>query len=326
MKPDIEPYIPGLLRTVVIGVPAFFLAPYIPYTNGIVLGLLLGILFGNILPVKKAYDTGTRFISGRGMETSILFLSFSINYRHFGELGTTRFVWLIGVLILVLLVTPYLARRVRCPGHSGILIGFGTAICGSSAVAALSAQARSNKDDTGVAIAVTSLLGTAGMLLIPMVLPYFHLSPADQGFILGGSLHAVGNVAGAAFVMGPETGEAAITIKLARVAMLTPCLLLMHFLAPGEVRAEKVKFRLPWYLWCFIVITIVNSLVSFPPGFLKAMHVSGEFILTLAMTAIGLQLRLGELVASGKRGLAFGVIIFGVQILLLVAGVLVFAL
>lgn len=318
-------YAPGFLRVIAIGVPAFFLAPHIPYVNGIILGLLLGIVFGNMLPVRASYETGTRFISSLGLETSILFLSFSINYRHIGELGTARFAWLIGMLFLVLLITPWLARRLRCPGHSGILIGFGTAICGSSAVAALSAQASSKKADTGIAIAVINLLGTAGMLLTPLLLPLFDLSPADEGFMVGGSLHAVGHVAGAAYVLGPETGEAAVTIKLARVALLTPCLLLMHFLVPGEVGAEKVRFRLPWYLWCFIAITIVNSLITFPPEFLKAMQVSGEFILTLAMTAIGLQLRLGELVASGKRGLAFGVLIFAVQVLLLVAGVWVFS-
>ena len=309
----------GIVLVLAIGLIAYLLAPVIPFFNAVILGLLLGIFLGNIFSIPARFESGIQLVSGKGLELAILFLSFSINYRNLIGLGATSFSIIAVVLFGSLFLTRVISRKMNCPGNSGLLIGFGTAVCGSSAIAALAPQLNSDKTETGLAMAVVNLLGTVMMLLFPLVLPFFTMSDMDLGLIIGGSLHAVGNVAGAAYSISPEVGEAAITFKLARVALLSPSLLFMQFLLRDKTKGlGKVKFKFPWYLTGFLIITVVNSAFTLPAPFISFMQELGEILLMLAMVAIGLKVKLKTLVQSGKKGVAFGLVIFASLLVLLI--------
>ncbi|TNE81846.1 MAG: putative sulfate exporter family transporter [Bacteroidetes bacterium] len=306
--------LPASILILLLGSLAYFLSPLLPYLNGVMAGLLLGLLAGNFLPARVTEGKAPNWMAGKGLEWAILLLSFSINYQHLISLGWQSLLYLILVMAFVLWLSPKLAKKLGCPGQSGILIAFGTAICGSSAIAALSPQIKASKSDTATAMAVVNLLGIVFMLLFPVVLPQWLSNPDDQGFMIGASLHAVGNVAGAAYALGPEIGEYALGIKLARVALITPALFFVYALTRDKTEgAAQPGFKMPWYLWGFLAVTVVNSLFNLPPVVTKSAISAGEMMLTLAMVAIGLRIRIGALMSSGKRGLSFGLLIFGIQ-------------
>ena len=128
----------------------------------------------------------------------------------------------------------------------------------------------------------------------------------------------MGNVAGSAYSLSNEIGETAITIKLARVALLSPSLILFSFLVNKKNNIKGIQsFKLPWYLWSFIGITILGSLVSFPKPLINNMEFIGKIVLTIAMAAIGLKISLNQLMQSGKKGVLFGLIIFILQLILI---------
>ncbi len=307
----------GVLLSLIIGLLAYFLAFFTPsFLNSILLALLLGMLVGNAWEVPTDFQSGIGFTSGKMLELSILFLAFSINYSHIAQLGVGSFSIIGVVVLLVLLLTYFLAIQFKCPGSSGWLIGFGTAICGSSAIAALAPNTTSNKDDVAISMAVVNLLGSLGMIVLPLVLVGFGLTQTQIGIIIGGSLHSVGNVAGAGYSLGSEVGLSAITIKLARVALLSPALIFFSYLVnKGSGKANQ--FNLPWYLWSFIGITIFTSLVKLPKEVLDLFETGGKIILSIAMAAIGLKVSFKKLLQSGKKGILFGVFIFMVQLVLL---------
>jgi uncharacterized membrane protein YadS len=144
-----------------------------------------------------------------------------------------------------------------------------------------------------------------------------------MGLLIGGGLHSVGNVAGAGYAINNDVGVAAITIKLARVALLSPALVFFNYLVNRKnVSNWKEHFRLPWYLWSFILITIIISFLNLPNAFLHTMDTIGKMILTIAMAAIGLKVSFRQLFTSGKRGVGFGLVLFLVMILLLTGGML----
>lgn len=315
----------GFVVAIVVGAVAWWLAGWLPAAfNSIIVALLLGMVLGNSFRLPVTLQPGIAFTGGKMLELSILFLATSINYKHIAQLGIVSFSMIAVVVVLILLLTIYLAAAIRCPGATSWLIGFGTAICGSSAIAALAPGVSKNKEDVGIAMAVTNLLGSAGMLLLPLLLGGLALDSNAIGFMIGGSLHSVGNVAGAGYSMGNEVGEAAITIKLARVALLSPALVFFNFLVNKKQGAiGKQSLRLPWYLWSFIAITICCSVVPLPAAILSALDVTGKFILTVAMAAIGLQVSIRKLFASGRKGIVFGLLIFFIQLLLLAAALYV---
>ncbi len=312
---------PGVLLAIAIGSVGYFSAAHVPASlNGVLLALLLGIVVGNMVRIPVTFDPGISFTSSRLLEFSVLFLAFSINYSHIAAVGAGAFSIVAVVVLVMVLITFCLARYVRCPGSTGWLVGFGTAICGSSAIAALAAGVTREKSDVGIAMAVVNFFGVVGMIVLPMLLMNMDLDTTSLGLLLGGTLHSLGNVVGAGYAMGAEVGEAATTIKLARVALLSPALILFNFLVNrGRALGWRQHLALPWYLWGFIIITIVTSLVKLPPAFLDGMATIGMVVLTIAMAAIGLRVSFAELYRSGRKGLGFGLIIFVIQ-LALVAG------
>ena len=213
----------------------------------------------------------------------------------------------------------------NCPSSVGWLVGFGTAICGSSAIAALAPSINKNKEDVGVAMAVVNLYGTIGMLVLPLLLTAFSFSTLHSSLILGGTLHSVGNVVGAGYAMTSEIGEQSLAIKLARVALLSPGLIFFNYLTQrNSGKNWKQYLQLPWYLWAFIAITIIVSIFDFPKLVIDGASEIGKVILTFAMIAIGLRVSFAALLQSGKRGLVFGLLLFIIQLFLVFIGFLLF--
>lgn len=309
----------GVILSSVIGALALVIGTYTPSSlNSVILALVFGIILGNVINLPASIGSGVSFTSSKLLELSIIFLAFSINYSHIAALGVNSFVIVTFVLFTIILLTFFLARKLKCPGSTGWLVGFGTAICGSSAIAALSPSVTKEKEDVAISMAVVNLFGTLGMVFLPVILIRFNLDTTETGLLIGGSLHSVGNVAGAGYAMSPEIGEAALTIKLARVALLTPGLILFNYLVNKDnVSNWKEHFKLPWYLIGFILITLFVSFVQIPEGFLKYMDLVGKIVLTIAMAAIGLKVSFVKLIQSGRKGLSFGLIIFIIQLALL---------
>jgi uncharacterized integral membrane protein (TIGR00698 family) len=238
-----------------------------------------------------------------------------------GKLGWESFLIVGIVVFVVLILTVFLAKKMNCPSSVGWLVGFGTAICGSSAIAALAPSVSKNKEDVGVAMAVVNLYGVMGMLVLPIFLTAFSFSTLESSLLLGGTLHSVGNVAGAAFGLTPEIGEQALTIKLARVALLSPGLIFFSYLTQRNTHKNwKEYFQLPWYLWGFIAITIFVSFITLSKELIDLASVLGRILLTFAMVAIGLKVSFASLIQSGKRGLVFGLLLFIIQIVFIGLG------
>jgi uncharacterized integral membrane protein (TIGR00698 family) len=311
----------GIIFSVGLGLFVLVVSNYFTFFNSILLGLLVGMAIGNFIKIPSEFHSGINLTSSKMLEYSVIFLAFGINYTHIAKLGLQSFILITVVVLLVLLLTIYLSKKIKCPSSAGLLVGFGTAICGSSAIAALSPSLQKNKEDVGIALAVVNLYGTIGMLLLPFVLTTFNTTSFDSSILIGGTLHSVGNVAGAGFSMSQLIGEDAITIKLARIALLSPALILFNYISEHKTTKNwKQHLQLPWYLWSFLAITILVSLVDFDKSLLDIMNTMVKIVLTIAMTAIGLNVSIKSLIQSGKKGLFFGLIIFLIQIILVLVG------
>ena len=314
--------ISGIFFTCLIAAFAWTISALFPFLNSILVGLLLGIVIGNFFKLPSQLSPGISLTSTKVLEFSILFLAFGINYSYMGKIGWQSFLLVAVVVFSVLIFSVYLSKKMNCPSTVGWMVGFGTAICGSSAIAALAPSLNKNKEDVGVALAVVNLFGTIGMLFSPLILTLFHFSTTEISLLLGGTLHSVGNVAGAAFAISPEVGEQALTIKLARVALLSPGLIFFSYLTQdNKGKSWRDYLQLPWYLWGFIIITILVSIIKIPENVISFSEIMGKILLTIAMTAIGLKVSFSSLIQSGKKGLFYGFLIFLFQIILILLGI-----
>lgn len=305
-------YLPGLGLTIAIAALGFALDAIVPVFNAVLWALLLGVTIGNVRKPAESLQAGIGFGGKEILNLSVIFLGFDISTRQIGELGWTTLAALVLTVLLVLTLAFLLARRFRCPTTTGWLVGFGTAICGSSAIAALSGTVSTNKEDVGISLAVVNLLGLAGMLLWPAALPFLDQSPQWAGALIGGTLHAVGNVAGAGYAVSDEVGQLSLTVKLGRVALLAPALLFYNWLINRKASGFST-FTLPYYLWGFMAVVALTSLVPVPEWLVDAGKLTGKILLTLAMAAIGIKISLGTLFRTGRVALGFGVLLFVLQ-------------
>jgi uncharacterized integral membrane protein (TIGR00698 family) len=310
--------LPGISLAVGLGLTAIFLSGLTPsFLNSYLLALLVGMMLAPSVNKVPQLDAGISLSSAKMLEWSVVLLAFSIDYKAIGAIGATDFAVIIIVVLVVLVATYYLSKVLSCPGKTGWLVGFGTAICGSSAIAALAPKIKANKEDVAISLASVNLLGSLAMVLLPFVFEFYPLLEKEMAFLIGASLHSVGNVAGAGFSVSEEVGQLALVYKMARVALLSPALLFMVWLDSRKSNEQKFRFQLPWYLIVFIAVSIFVSFFPLPAFLLKGSETIGKIILTIAMAAIGLKVDVFRLLKAGQRGLVFALVVFAIQIGLL---------
>jgi uncharacterized integral membrane protein (TIGR00698 family) len=310
--------IPGILLAAFLGFAAFFLSGFTPsFLNSYLLALLLGMFLVPLTNKVSIFDPGIDLSAAKLLELSVIVMAFGMDYKAIGAIGAKDFVVIVMVLGLVLLATYYLSKVLSCPGKTGWLVGFGTAICGSSAIAALAPRIKAQKEDVAISLAAVNLLGSIGMLLMPLIFQIFPILEKEMAFFIGASLHSVGNVAGAGFSVSEDVGQMALVYKMARVALLSPALLLMVWLDARKTPNQAFSFSMPWYLIAFIVISVMVTFFPLPTNVIGYTETLGKIILTVAMAAIGLKVHLWRLIQAGQRGLVFALLVFVLQISLL---------
>lgn len=314
---------PGLVISALVAVVGIVSAPYIPGFNAVLIALLLGMILGNLTDWSKRFKKGIDFSGSKVLELSIVLLAFGMSVDEIGELGWETIIIILVMVVLMLFATVALSKRMNCPRSGGLLTGFGTTICGSSAIAAVAPSVAKDKHDIGISLAVVSLIGAIFMFVWPLVNSLFIIDPQHMALLTGGTLHSVGNVAGAGYSISEDVGNMAVTIKMLRVAMLAPSVLLFNVLT-RETKPKSIKefLKLPIYLWAFILVTIVVISIDIPEVITENVSHGAKWLLAVAMAAIGFKTSFKTLYRSGKKVLMFGFIIYFIQVAIVVLGIL----
>jgi uncharacterized integral membrane protein (TIGR00698 family) len=182
----------------------------------------LGVAAANlgVLPESGAKQLG--LVTKKLLRVGIVLLGFSVSFASIAALGLP----LIGVvavsLVVTLVFTTWLGRRMGLSPARALLIGTGTAICGASAIAAMEDTARANEEDVTAAIAMVTLFGTLALVALPLLHGPLGLTDLQFGIWAGASVHEVGQVVAAASPAGAAVVATAIVVKLTRVVMLAP--------------------------------------------------------------------------------------------------------
>jgi uncharacterized integral membrane protein (TIGR00698 family) len=199
----------------------------------------------------------------------------------------------------------------------GFLSGGSVAICGASAALAIATAFphHPQKDRATLFVVISvSTLSTIAMVGYPILVGWLGLDPVQAGVFLGGTIHDVAQVVGAGYSMGQQTGDTATVVKLMRVAMLVPVILVAAWLtrsAPvaqdGGVQALQTPQRpplLPWFAVLFVVLMAVNSVWPLPEIVVNTGHSLSRVFLVGAMAAIGMKTHLKDIVSVGWKPVA----------------------
>lgn len=302
-------YLPGALVTAIAALAAAWLADH--YAAPLVLmGLLIGLAM-SFLSQDRRTHAGLDLMSQTALRIGIVLVGARITAEQLVELGPLPFAMLIGIMLAVIIVTTLTAPLFRQERHAALLAGGATAICGASAALALYSLIGDKRVDqarftlTLVGITVASALS---MTLYPVLATELGLNDTQAGFLIGASIHDVAQAIGGGFSFSPQAGEVATIVKLTRVALLAPMLMLVGLWlarADGDAAEKRrIPLRLPWFILGFLGLAAVNSLVALPKPAVDAANLTAQALLLLAVVATAMKARLHLLLDQGWRSFA----------------------
>jgi len=273
----------------------------------LVIGIVMGIFYANTLHnhIPSEWGTGITFSGKKILRFAIVFYGFRITFQQIAEVGMSGFMVSLIMLASTFLLGTYLGiKYFKMDRDTSMLTASGASVCGAAAVLATEPVLKAEGHKTAVAVSMVVLFGTISMFLYPVLYAsiiepatgFLHMTPQQFGIYVGGTIHEVAQVVAVpASVAGApvEMANSAVIVKMTRVIMIAPMLIVLGIYLSYEAKktggvSDGVKLVIPWFAVYFIGMAGFNSLELVPQNIVDVINEIDTFLLTMAMTALGM--------------------------------------
>jgi uncharacterized integral membrane protein (TIGR00698 family) len=319
--------LPGILVCGVIGLASTFLSEHFGGPQ-LLYALLIGLAF-HFIHTNTQAKPGIEFCGRTILRLGVALLGVRITIDQVSQLGLEVAVVILLALLLTIFMGVWLASLLGRTREEGILSGGSVAICGASAALAISAvlpQSKANERFTLLAVISVTVLSTVAMVLYPMLIQVLDLAAVPAGVFLGGTIHDVAQVVAAGMMISPEAGDTATVVKLFRVMLLMPVVLVISLIyrSHQSVDGKKPKVPLiPGFLMVFVVMMLLASSGLVPNMVVQGATEASRACLMLAIAAAGIKTSIVEILQMGWKPLILFVgetLFIGLFVLLAVMG------
>lgn len=306
-QPWVQGHYAGVALCALIGLVSTFIAnqyggPQLLYA------LLFGLAF-HFLIKRPVFKMGVDFCGRTLLRLGVALLGARITLGQVAQLGWQTAVMIALAVGLTVVSGLALAKLLKRPREEGFLSGGAVAICGASAALAVSSvlpQGKSTERFTLLTVVGVTVLSTVAMVLYPFALQFLPLTAVQKGIFLGGTIHDVAQVVAAGMLLGPQAGDTATVVKLFRVMLLMPVVVLiaMVYRTSAEVRdSEEVRGQsmplIPGFLLAFVVLMLLASSGVFSTELVAAATSASRWLLVVAIAAAGVKTSFEELLKLG---------------------------
>ena len=273
----------------------------------LVIGIVMGIFYANTLHnhIPKEWETGITFSAKKILRFAIVFYGFRLTFQQILDVGMAGFLVSVIMLSTTFLLGTWLGHKIfKMEEDTSMLTAAGAAVCGAAAVLATEPVLKSEGYKAAVAVSMVVLFGTISMFLYPVLYAsiiepatgFLHMTPQQFGIYVGGTIHEVAQVVAVpASIPGSpaDMANSAVIVKMTRVILIAPMLIVLGIWL--SMRAKKtgseaggVKLVIPWFAVYFIAMAGFNSLHIVPENVVGVINEIDTFLLTMAMTALGM--------------------------------------
>ena len=313
LRERVGPVLPGSLVALLIAVAAQFLSEHYG-APAMLMALLLGIAFHFLAEEGRCVE-GVSFVARAILRVGVALLGVRISVDLLIELGAAVIALVVlaiaGTILIALLAGRLLGRDWRL----ALLTGGSVAICGASAAMAISAVLpKSENSERNLIFTVlgVTVLSTVAMIAYPIVVGLFALDDRAAGVFLGGTIHDVAQVVGAGFSVSETTGETATLVKLIRVTMLAPVVLVFALVIrridAGEPDRGERPPLVPGFVLVFLALATLNSLHLIPAEVAAALAELARWALLVAIAAVGMKTSLKRMADVGATAIILMVV------------------
>ena len=273
----------------------------------LVIGIVMGIFYANTLHnhIPSEWGTGITFSGKKILRFAIVFYGFRITFQQIADVGIDGFMVSLIMLSTTFLLGTYLGIKVfKMDRDTSMLTASGASVCGAAAVLATEPVLKAEGHKTAVAVSMVVLFGTISMFLYPVLYAsiiepatgFLHMSPQEFGIYVGGTIHEVAQVVAVpASILGApaDMANSAVIVKMTRVIMIAPMLIVLGLYLSYSAKSSGavgggVKLVIPWFAVYFIGMAGFNSLGLVPENVVSVINEIDTFLLTMAMTALGM--------------------------------------
>lgn len=308
----------GVGLCLLIGIVAIIISKYIPF-GSVSLAIILGIIVGNLIPPNEIFKKGITFSEKHLLSFAIALMGVSLNFQILKELGFKSILLIVTGLTVTIGTSLLLAKVFKFDNKFSLLLGIGNGVCGSSAIAATEQIIGARKEDVGLSIAVINFLGTVAMFILPVIATMvLSFSDIKTGLLVGNTLQAVGQVVAAGFSVSTETGQIATLVKMTRILMLFPLIMILLVAFRASNKKENTSKRapaIPFFIIGFILFSLLPTFNILPPAYINLISNMSHYILIAAMVGIGLKISLQSILQNGRSALFIGSLIFLIQVI-----------
>ena len=309
----------GVLFTFIIALIANWLGRQFPIIGGAVFGILLGIIINNFIGKPKSVEKGVTFTSKKVLQWAIIVLGGGLSLTEVWKTGISSFSVMLFTLSAAFIAAYGLGTLMGIKSNLKTLIGVGTAICGGSAIAAISPIIEADDMDIAYSISTIFLFNVIAVLIFPPLGHLLGLSDKAFGLWAGTAINDTSSVVAAGYAFSNAAGAYATIVKLTRTTMIIPISLIFSFIVAYKKKKEakkdsKVNYSFkkifPWFILWFLVASLLNTMGLFTGNSVDYISIVGKFMIAMALTAIGLNSDFKKMLKTGVKPMILGVMVW----------------
>ncbi|NDV96988.1 YeiH family protein [Dysgonomonas sp. 521] len=314
----------GILFVALFACAAFYISEFqvLKYLSfsPLIIGIILGMLYGNTLKknMPEAWLPGITFSSKKLLRLAIVLYGFRLTFQNVVSVGLSAIVIDIIIIAGTLFLGLLLGKLFKIDKEISLLTSTGSAICGAAAILGMEPVLNNKPHKTAIAVSTVVIFGTIAMFLYPVLYRNGILELTDEqwGLYTGATVHEVAHVVGAGDAMSSSISETAIIVKMIRVMFLAPVLLICALVVSRQAKhtddgaSKAIKITIPWFAFGFIAVIGFNSLNLLPQNIVDGINYLDTFLLTMAMTALGMETHLRKFKEAGAKPFVLAFILF----------------
>ena len=311
---------PGIFFISIIVTTSIVISSYV-LIGSVAIAIIIGMLIKQFFPINETFNDGIKFSEKTLLSIAIILLGSTLDINILNSIDFKTIGLIVALICSSILLSLILGKLLKLSNKLSLLLGVGNGICGSSAIAGASQVVDADENDIGISIAIINILGAIGIFIVPFMIGLFFKGDFyDQGIIIGSTIQAVGQVTAAGFIMGDKVGEVAMLIKMIRILMLGPVLIVLSLLYKQKNRKvnNNSVFSIPLFIIGFFVLFIMTNYHLIPDSLLTYLKIISKYCLLFAMAAIGLNVSVKEIFKTGYKAVLVSSITFMIQIILVI--------
>ena len=313
--------IPGLILTSLVAYISVIIS-HLFLIGSVAIAIIIGIIINNFPLFKlKIFKDGITFAEKNILSLSIVLMGASLDLNRLSFISIFDISFIV-VLIFISIVLCFLIGKIfDISTDMSLMLGIGNGICGSSAIAGVSKITGFKRDEVGISIAIINIVGALSIFVLPYILInlFSDFNSEQNGFVIGSTIQAVGQVTAAGYILEDIVGEHATLIKMIRILMLAPFLFLLSLaLARKNKTNLKIKsiFYVPNFIVGFIALSILVTMGVLPDYIIEIFKYFSKIFLIIAMAGIGLSISFQSIKSFGLKPLFVCLISFSIQVMI----------